>query len=157
MRWSSVMWFWPFYRNVTDSRQFNYQRTNAITYISVRSIGCGAGKCDITQPCIVFKQAFSWCRTFPKHGPLWVWLQGKADVLNPGVESWQANGKYFRLHGKKLCQSTPWWHTGGAGGDWCIAPHNLSTILGVSFWLHKQATLPQGKDPRCLTWCGHFM
>ena len=23
------------------------------------SIRCGAGKCDVTQPCIVFKQAFS--------------------------------------------------------------------------------------------------
>jgi len=27
--------------------------------------------------------------------------QEKADVLNPGVEPWQANSKCVRLHGKK--------------------------------------------------------
>jgi len=77
------------------------------------SITCGAGKCDVTQPCIVFKQAFSWCQKVPNHGALWVRLQGKADVLNPGVESWQANSKYFRLHGKYYA-SPP--HDGTWGG-----------------------------------------
>jgi len=29
--------------------------------------------------------------------------------------------------------------------------------MGVSIWLHEQPTLPQGNNPSCLTWCGHFM
>ena len=31
------MWFWPFYHNVTDSRQFNYQPTKPLTYISIKN------------------------------------------------------------------------------------------------------------------------
>jgi uncharacterized FAD-dependent dehydrogenase len=40
------------------------------------------------------------------------------------------------------------------GGAGCIAQHilNLGTILGMSGWLHDQATLPRGKKELWLLW-----
>jgi len=98
------------------------------------------------SPVVFCKQAFSWCRKVPKHGAIWVWLQEKADVLNPGVELWQANSNCVKLHGNKVCQSTPWWHMGGGG--WCIPPHilNLCTIWGCVVGFTTRPLYPRERN-----------
>jgi len=62
------------------------------------SIRCDAGNCDVTQP-FIFLIWFVGRSQSMERG---VWLQEKEDVLNPGVEPWQANSKCFRLHGKNV-------------------------------------------------------
>jgi len=43
--------------------------------------------------------------------------------------TWHADSNCIMLNGKKVCQSTPWWHGGGGAGRG-TAPLNLGTRWG---------------------------
>ena len=71
-----------------------------------------AGKCQVTQPCIL-SRIFHDVGKVPKHGELWVLVAKEVRCAEAWSGTWQANSNCIMLHGKKVGQPTQWWQRGG--------------------------------------------
>ena len=98
-------------------------------------------KCDITQPCGFLSRLFHDVERSQslEHSEFGCKPKQICKFLEWDLGKLTANLSGHMLKMYATCRHT--------GGDWCVASHilNLVTNMGVSSWLHDQATLPKGK------------